>query len=60
MKKGTLIWAVLGCALLVLGFARCDMGASSTSALNSAPCDAGPDVACPIAPVTPGPGPSGW
>jgi hypothetical protein len=58
MKKGTLIWAILGCALLVFGLAECDMGGSSSSALNATACDAGPDVACP---VTPDPGPSsGW
>jgi len=56
MKKGTLIWAILGCALLVFGLAECDMGTSSSSALT--PCDAGPDATC--TPVTSDPGPSGW
>ncbi len=48
MKKGTLIWVILGCALLVFGFTECDMGASSTSALDR-PCDAGADATCPPA-----------
>ena len=34
-----------------------DMGSSSTSALNSAPCDAGADATCPQ--VTPDPTPTG-
>ena len=58
MKKGTLIWAILGCALLVFGLAECDMGSSSSSALDTT-CDAGPDATC--TPVTSDPGPaSGW
>ena len=47
MTKGTLIWGILGCALLAFGFSQCDMGGSSTSALNSATCDAGADATCP-------------
>jgi len=58
MKKGTLIWVILGCALLAFGFTECDMGGSSTSALNSAPCDAGADAVCPV--VTPDPPSGGW
>jgi hypothetical protein len=57
MKKRTLIWGILGCALLAFGFSQCDMGGSSTSALNSATCDAGADATCPS--VTPDPPPSG-
>jgi len=57
MKKGTLIWVVLGCALLAFGLTECDMSGSSTSALNSTACDAGADATCP--PITPDPPPSG-
>jgi len=57
MKKGTLIWVVLGCALLALGFSQCDMGGSSSSALNSTTCDAGADATCPT--IRPDPPPSG-
>jgi hypothetical protein len=59
MKKGTLIWGILGCVLLALGLAQCDMGGSSTSALNSAPCDAGADATCPSVTFTPPPS-GGW
>jgi hypothetical protein len=57
MKKGTLIWVILGCALLAFGFTECDMGGSSTSALEGTTCDAGADATCPQ--VTPDPTPTG-
>jgi hypothetical protein len=56
MKKGTLIWAILGCALLAFAVAECDMSGSSSSALDNT-CDASADATCPV--VTPPPTPSG-
>ena len=58
MKKRSLLWVILGCGLLVVGFAECDMGASTTSALDSVPCDAGSDALCPVV-RPPAPPPSG-
>jgi len=57
MKKGTLIWAILGCALLAFALTECDMSGSSTSALDTT-CDAGADATCPV--VTPPPPSGGW
>ena len=35
MNKRTLIWGILGCALLALGLTQCDMGVSTSSALTA-------------------------
>lgn len=58
MNKGTLIWSILGCALLALGLTQCDMGVSTSSALTA--CDAGPDATCTPVTRAPSPPPSGW
>lgn len=60
MKKGTLLWVILGCALLAFGFSQCDMSGSSTSALNSTTCDAGADATCPAVTPNPTPPTGGW
>ena len=59
MKKRSLLWGILGCGLLVVAFAQCDMGVSTSSALDTVPCDAGSDALCPVAPPTPPPS-GGW
>jgi hypothetical protein len=54
MKKTSLLLAILGCALLAIGLAHCDIGASTGNLQTT--CDGGPEAGCP---TTPDPGPSG-
>jgi hypothetical protein len=57
MKNRSLIWGILGCALLVFGFTQCDMGSSPTNSALTV-CDAGADATC-TAPPDPAPT-GGW